>query len=163
MATRRKPEHLYAIRQRVGPWGTVFRVNLMRAGVKVDKLFRDRDHGNSSRAALKAAKAWRDARLAEMAPKTRVEYGRMITVKNTSGCPGVYRRKTVVRDREYWVWQAQSPSGAGPLRTRSFSVDRYGEDGAYELAVQAREEFLANVTGYLPLRLVPPRFQIVGA
>lgn len=158
MSVRRKPEHLYAIKKREGPWGTVFRVSLTRAGKTVAKLFRDRDHGGT-RAALKAAKAWRDARIEEMPPKTRAEFGRMITAKNTSGCPGVYRRKLVKGGREYWIWQAQSPTGAGPLRTRSFSIDRYGEDHAYALAVQAREEFLANVQGYLPIKVVPEAFR----
>lgn len=158
MAIRRKPEHLYAIKKRVGPWGTVYRVSLTRAGKSVAKLFRDRDHG-SSRAALKAAKTWRDTQLAVLMPKTRTEFGRMISAKNTSGCPGVYRRKTVVRGREYWVWQAQSPSGAGPLRTRSFSVDRYGEDQAYQMAVQVREGFLQDAPGYLPIKSVPVQFR----
>jgi len=158
MSVRQKPEHLYAIKKRVGPWGTVYRVSLTRAGETVAKLFRDRDHGGS-RAALKAAKAWRDAHLAVLAPKTRAEFGRLITVKNTSGCPGVYRRKTLVRGREYWVWQAQSPTGAGPLRTRSFSVNRYGEDQAYALAVQVREGFLQEAQGHLPLKMVPVQFR----
>jgi hypothetical protein len=122
MAARQKPEHLYAIKKRVGPWGTVYRVSLTRAGETAAKLFRDHDHGGS-RAALKAAKAWRDAQFAVLTPKTRAEFGRMISVKNTSGCPGVYRRKTVKDGRDYWFWQAQSPPGAGQMRSRSFSVN----------------------------------------
>lgn len=158
MSARRKPEHLYAIKKRVGPWGTTYRASLTRAGKTVAKLFRDRDHGGA-RAALKAAKAWRDTHLATLTPKTRAEFGRMITVKNTSGCPGVYRRKTVRLGRDYWVWQAQSPMGSGPLRTRSFSVNRYGEDQAYALAVQAREGFLQDAQGYLPIQMVPAQFR----
>jgi hypothetical protein len=136
----------------------VYRVSLTRAGKTVAKLFRDRDHGGS-RAALKAAKAWRDAHLETLPGKTRTEFGRMITVKNSSGCPGVYRRKSVVRGREYWFWQAQTPSGIGPIRTRSFSVDRYGEDQAYAMAVHAREEFLQSVAGHLRLSMVPVQFR----
>ena len=37
MAIRRKPEHLYAIKKRVGPWGTVYRVSLTRADKSVAK------------------------------------------------------------------------------------------------------------------------------
>jgi len=158
MSARQKPEHLYAIKKRVGSTGTTYRVSLTRAGKTAAKLFRERDHG-SSRAALKAAKAWRDALLAELTPKTRAEFGRLISVKNTSGCPGVYRRKTKIAGREYWVWQAQSPQGAGPMRTRSFAVSRYGEHQAYAMAVQVREQFLQEAEGYIPIKMVPVQFR----
>jgi hypothetical protein len=46
-----------------------------------------------------------------------------------------------------------------PLRSRSFSVDRYGFEGAYELAVQARAEFVAEVEGYVGVTLIPKRFR----
>ena len=48
---------------------------------------------------------------------------------NTSGQPGVYLRRQIVRrngnEYEYLHWQAQSPAGAKPWRSRSFSVDRF--------------------------------------
>ena len=60
---------------------------------------------------------------------------------------------------EYTHWQAQTPHGVKPFRSRSFSVDRYGFDGAYELAAQARAEFVAEVEGYVGVALIPKRFR----
>jgi hypothetical protein len=60
---------------------------------------------------------------------------------------------------EYAHWQAQTPQGVKPSRARSFSVDRYGFDAAYELAVQARAEFVAEVEGHVGLTPIPEQFR----
>jgi hypothetical protein len=46
-----------------------------------------------------------------------------------------------------------------PFRSRSFSVDRYGFDGAYELAAQSRAEVIAEVEGYVGMTVIPKRFR----
>jgi hypothetical protein len=75
----------------------------------------------------------------------------------------VYFKRQVVRrgdwSGEYVCWQAQTPQGVKPFRSRSFSVDRYGFDGAYELAVQARAEFVAAVEGFIGVTPIPERFR----
>jgi hypothetical protein len=72
-------------------------------------------------------------------PETKQEFSRRLLPTNTSGCPGVYLQHQVVRrddwSGEYTHWRAQTPQGVKPFRSRSFSVDRYGFDGAYEFAV----------------------------
>ena len=148
----RKRDPWYAIRTRRGPMGIVYRVSLRRAGQTVAELFRARDHGGA-REALKAARQWRAQMALELAPETKQAYSERLLAHNTSGHPGVYLRHQIARrngiEYEYQYWQAQSPAGATPWRSRSFSVDRYGYDQAYALAVQARAELVASVEGHI--------------
>ena len=158
----RKPDPWYAIRTRKGAQGIAYRVSFTRHGKNVAKLFRARDFDNAS-AALKAARAWRDSMTQSLLPETKQEFSQRIRPDNTSGCPGVYLKRQVVRrgdwSGEYIHWQAQTPQGVKPFRSRSFSVGRYGFGGAYELAVQARAEFVAEVDGYVGVTMIPERFR----
>jgi len=161
----RKPDPWYAIRTRSGPQGIVYRVSFTRHGKNVAKLFRVRDYGNA-REALKAARAWRDRMARELRPETKQEFPRRVRPDNTSGCPGVYLKRLVMRrgDRtyEYVLWQAQTPQGVKPFRSRSFSVDRYGFDDANALAVKARAEFVAELEGYVGVAAIRERFRPAG-
>jgi hypothetical protein len=125
----RKPDPWYAIRTRKGKRGTAYRVSLTRQGKTFAALFRSIDYG-SARAALKAARAWRDIVSRTAMPETKQAFSQRIRPDNTSGCPGVYLKREVVKrgqwQREYTFWQAHSPQGVKPFRSRSFSVDRYG-------------------------------------
>ena len=147
-----KPDPWYAIIARKGPWGTTYRVSFKRHGKTVVKLFREVDYG-SARAALKAARAWRDKQTQQVLPLTKQEFSKKLRPDNTTGCAGVYLKQAVKRigerTYEYTYWQAQTPEGLKPFRSRSFSVAQHGYDGAYELAVQARDEFVAEVEGYV--------------
>lgn len=157
-----RPDPFYAIRTRKGERGTVYRVAFTRHGKLVAKLFRERDFDNA-RAALKAARAWRDSMTRSLLPETKQEFSQRIRPDNTSGCPGVYLKRQIVRRGdwrgEYTHWQAQTPQGMKPFRSRSFSVERYGFDAAYSLAVQARAEFVAKVEGYAGVTMIPERFR----
>ncbi len=158
----RKPDPWYAIRTRTGALGIVYRVSFTRHGKNVSELFRARDFDNA-RAALKAARAWRDSMTRKLLPETKQEFSLRVRPDNTSGCPGVYLKRQIVRSGkwsgEYAHWQAQTPQGVKPFRSRTFSVDRYGFDVAYELAVQARTEFVAEVEGYFGVMPIPERFR----
>lgn len=158
----RKPDPWYAIRVRSGTLGIVYRVSFTRAGTNVAALFRAREHGGA-RAALKAARAWRDKTAGELMPETKQEFSLRLRPDNTSGCAGVYLKRQVIRrgdwSGEYLHWQAQAPQGLKPLRSRSFSVGRYGFEEAYALAVAARAEFVAEVEGYVGVTPIPERFR----
>lgn len=158
----RKRDPWYAIRTRKGARGIVYRVSLRRAGQTVAQLFREREHG-SARAALKAARQWRDRMAHELEPETKQAFSERLMPTNTSGQPGVYLKRQIVcrngNQYEYLHWQAQSPAGAKQWRSRSFSIDRYGYDGAYELTVQARAELVATVEGYVGITHIPKRFR----
>lgn len=158
----RKPDPWYAIRKRSGAQDVVYRVSLTRHGKNVAKLFRARDFANE-RAALKAARAWRDLMTRTLVHQTKQEFCQRLRPDNTSGCPGVYLKRQIVHRGdwrgEYIHWQAQTPQGVKPFRSRSYSVERYGFDAAYELAVKARAEFVAEVEGYVGVTAIPIRFR----
>jgi hypothetical protein len=162
MAYRPRLDPWYAIRERIGPCGTAYLVRLTRKGALHTKRFRERDFGTAS-AALRAARAWRDDVARVHTPETKQAFSGRSFPHNTSGCPGVYLKRQVIVRRgkqyEYLHWQAQSPAGAKPWRSRSFSVDRYGYDDAYLLAVDARAELVALVRGYVGVTQIPKRFR----
>jgi len=43
----------------------------------------------------------------------------------------------------YRFWQAQTPDGVKPFKSKSFSLLKYGDMHAYALAVAARKKFEA--------------------
>jgi hypothetical protein len=145
---RHAPDMLCIMRQ----WhntGWRWRVMISRKqiGRTFTKAFSDRTHGGEE-AALAAARAWRDDVLRRYPPASKVELAVLVRKHNTSGRPGVFRRtmhKSTKDGRRaiHVFWQAQTPLCVTPMRTRSFSVAKFGEDGAYRLAVAAREEFEA--------------------
>jgi MOSC domain-containing protein YiiM len=139
----RHDPHLIAIRRHRQGW----RVTFVRAGVTYDKVFADKDHGGQD-STLIAAQAWRDETMQSVPTLTRRDISQLVKPTNTSGVPGVYYRKVgylKAGKRVYHhVWQAQTPEGVTPYRSRSFGINRYGHDKAFELAVQARQCFLAE-------------------
>lgn len=116
-------------------------VHIKRNGRVWCKSFQDEQEGGES-AALQAAKAGRDATCAEhplMGQRARMQ---ALTVKNTTGVPDVY----------HWndgngnpYWKAQTSLGSKTL-ARVFSVARYGDAGAFGLAVKERHLHLDRLT-----------------
>ena len=78
---------------------------------------------------------------------------------NTSGAPGVYFMRSVVKGTAYFFWQARAPDLGKRCKTRSFSISKYGNDLAYALAVKARAEFVAEVKGYAVVNRIPEKFR----
>ncbi len=99
-------------------------------------------------------------------PETKQAFSQHLRPDNTSGCPGVYLRRQFVKrgdwQGEYACWQAHTPQGVKPFRSRSFSVNRYGFDEAYALAVQARAEFITEASGFFGVTHIPDRFRPEG-
>ena len=158
----RKPEEWYAIRIRKGARGTTYRVSLTRAGATIAALFRAGDYG-SDQAAATAARAWRNQATNTMKCESKQAFSQRLRPDNSSGCAGVYLRTQRIKRGnwvgEYAFWQAVTPDGIKPRRTRSFAVERYGYDGAYGLAVQARAEFVKELDGYVGVAPIPERFR----
>ena len=123
-------------------------VRLQRGGEKINRRFRDRDHGGT-RKALAAAQAWRDAEVARLgptppsdpsrmlAPESRRKNRRAVTTTGVTGI-GVTAREfaggPVPYVTAYWI------DGAGRRRQTSFSAARHGVDGALRLAARARAQ-----------------------
>lgn len=123
-----------------------WRVSIRRGSTHFQKRFPFHLHGGREMA-LEKAKAWRDEIVSAHPVKSKLDMARQMRPNNTSGTPGVYRRKAVrkKRGKTYvsYYWQAIAPGRAND--TRSFSIKVYGEDGAYRKAVDARKEFEAEL------------------
>ncbi len=121
-----------------GPW--CWSVNFSRSGVRHLKRFFDTGHGGKA-AALKAAIAWRDKKLAEVEVLSVAEFCQLKRDNNTSGVPGVHFLTS--KAQPHGIWQAKLKI-AGRGKHKSFSVLKHGWQSAYEQAVAAREQMLAE-------------------
>lgn len=134
-------------------------VRVIQGGWLRQKLFSDTSWGGA-RGALRAARAWRDAVVTEEAAAARSAHRRTVRRKNTSsGIPGVGRY--VIRTTP--VWMAFWDDEDGRKRTKSFSVNAYGEDAARERAIAARRDALKRLSGSKSPRLVVEPWRAKGA
>lgn len=114
-----------------------FQVRLQRRGVKYGKFFADRVHGNPQ-LALRAARQWRDTLLDKIADRARVCER---SPRNSSGVVGVSKITVVTANgTSYQFWQATWSPTPGQRRCVKFSIKRYGNQQAFQLAVEARIE-----------------------
>lgn len=123
-------------------------VTLQRRGQIYHRHFTDSLYGGK-RKALQAAKVYRDTLLATLKPLTRIELCQIKKKNNRSGVSGVTRIDTWedTRGRRYprRYWLAQWPIGNGNARMRKFSIKLYGEQGARQRAIRARQEALKRL------------------
>lgn len=116
-----------------------WQVRLQRRGVKYAKYFSDRLHGGS-RGAFMYAKQWRDRLLRRLESEESVRICRHST-RNSSGVVGVSKVTVVAPNgAKYQFWQATWSPESGQRRCVKFSVRRYGDRRAFELAVDARHK-----------------------
>jgi hypothetical protein len=109
-------------------------VRVFWRGKQYAKFFSDKKHGGKE-GALKAAELHFDELDAQMPLDSQV--GRM-SKRNTSGIVGVSRTRSVSRGHFYECWQARWGSGS-ERKSAKFSVHKYGEEKARELAIAARQ------------------------
>ncbi len=128
---------VYRLRADKGAW--YWGVNFSRRGKMHYKRFYDTKYGGSP-AARKAAIAWRDEQLAVIPALTMVAFCQHRRSHNTSGVPGVHFLTSPSQPQG--IWRAKRKLG-GKSRSKTFSVLKHGWQGAYELAVAAREQLLA--------------------
>lgn len=148
------PRHdpqMYGIRDCTTGWS----VEVVRLGVLHQRYFGYGVQGDRA-GALARAQAWRDGLVRQLPAATKAQTSQRMRRNNTTGYPGVYRmaqkRKRVEGVQTYYFWSARSPEGLEPQKTKTFSVLIYGEQGAYERAVEAREAFVKELKGYhLPM------------
>ncbi|MDT0631834.1 hypothetical protein RQM47_07465 [Rubrivirga sp. S365] len=123
-------------------------VRLQRDGEKIDRRFRDRDHGGTD-GALAAAQAWREAQIERLGPTPPSKASHMLTPEarrrnrravTQTGVTGIgvtvkeFSASSVPYVTAYWI------DGAGRRRQTSFSAGRHGVDGALRLAAKARAQ-----------------------
>ena len=128
--------------------GTAWQVAISRGSPhrRYCKMFSDSRFLGDSEAALTAAQAWRDAMEQKHPKQTRRERLKRPGKNNASGERGVYRMvapRTYGRlpEKLFAAWRAETPSWVTPRRGRSFSVAKYGDEGAFQRAVAARRQF----------------------
>ncbi|MGN8118059.1 hypothetical protein [Labrys sp. 22185] len=116
-----------------------FVVMMTRQGRTVLRRFADAVYG-SSEAARAQARAYRDAVIAVLPPATNLERSARLHKNNTSGMAGVAR---VRMGHSGFAWRATLELKHG-TRRKSFSVNKYGEERARDLAMAERETWLAQ-------------------
>ena len=123
--------------QRTHGW----QVRLQRRGIKYAKFFSDSSYNNPHQA-LAHAQAYRDQLIAELEEQAKNQ-ARICTrsTRNSSGVVGVSKISvTAANGATYHFWQATWSPEPGKRCCVKFSIRRYGENEAFELAVQARME-----------------------
>ncbi|MBI1907209.1 MAG: AP2 domain-containing protein [Rhodocyclales bacterium] len=125
-----------------------WKLDIRRRGVMFHRSFNARDYGGLD-GALQAALALRDEIDREHPLMSKREWCATLRSTNTSGVPGV-PGVSRVSDRTGEHWKAHVYLSDGRQKTRQFSIAKYGEDRAYQLAVEARHKLLALVEGTAP-------------
>lgn len=139
--------HIYRIdsaKSRTHSW----LVTVQRRGRIYQQHFADVVYGGKQKA-RHAAQVYRDSLIASLRPLTRPERCRIKKKNNRSGVSGVTKIDTWEHDRgrryhrRYWL--AQWPIGGGKAKMKKFSITRYGEQGARQRALRARQEALKSL------------------
>lgn len=125
--------------QKDGKKSTVYAAAVTRQSLQVRRGFTVSRYG-SEEGAFQAAQEWRDRVVALLPPTTYRQLRTLVRRNNTSGHPGIYR----VVESSYVCWRAVV-NVAGKTQARAFSVKKYGEEGARQMAIEARQQMLQSV------------------
>lgn len=133
-------------RTRTHSWHVAIRCR----GHAITRHFSDSVYGGK-RKALKAAVAFRDATLKQFRDAGYAVWLRRKRSPNTSGIAGVARyvnrSQTPDSSAEYPYWQAFWRDLDSKRHTRTFSVLKYGERKARQLAIAARRTAMQEMFG----------------
>lgn len=118
-----------------------WQVVIQRRGKITARHFSDGVYGGKQ-LAYEAALAFLTAAEQTMQRMLRREYADILRKNNTSGIPGVSKHKS--EGREYW--HARWPTNIGQSKSVKFSVAKYGNEKAFELALAARKSGLESLS-----------------
>ena len=126
-------------------------VTIQRRGVIYRKHFSDGVFGGKQKSFL-AAKVYRDDVIAKNPPFSMREYSNIVKKNNRSGVVGVCRycaseTRDLPEDKQRWFWVASWPLPDGRRKRVKFSVKKYTEDGAFQMALKARKDALRELDG----------------
>jgi hypothetical protein len=125
-------------------------VTISRRKKQYLKHFSDGVYGGKQKAHA-AAKAYRDEIIAAHRPMTMKEFCSIVKSSNRSGVSGVNRLATKNSHNKnilHWYWVAGWSPEPGQTKHVKFSINKYGEEKAFRMAVRARKKALAEVQGY---------------
>lgn len=118
-----------------------WRVTLYRGGaLKVHKEFTFISHGGE-RPARAAAEHFRNEQMLRFPPQMSCTIRQKLRTTNTSGLAGVSRQTN--GKNTYWI--AQTTTRDGKKLSRSFNVEKFGEEQAKHKAIEARKQQLATI------------------
>jgi len=123
-------------------------VRLQCRGEKFSGFFKDSDYA-SKNAALNAARRFYNKLRKEHPKLTRQENAERKTAR-TGEIIGVRRLLKIDKRWEgntYEVWEAKWSHKKYQRRVRTFSIEKYGEEKAKKLAIEARLQGLAEMSG----------------
>ena len=120
-----------------------WQVRLTRRGRRYSRFFSDRKHGGRE-VALQMAQNFRDELLARLPDRQKGGATGKMTRRNISGVVGVSRIVVRTPEAKYEFWQATWSLDTGLRRRAKFSIRRYGEDRAFQLACAARRKGIGN-------------------
>lgn len=116
-----------------------WQVRLQRRGIKYAKFFSDARHGDTY-ASLSAAQSWRNHLIQRLECDDQARICQP-SHRNSSGVVGVSKISvTGPNGVKYEFWQATWSPESGKRQCIKFSIKRYGDSTAFELAVKARME-----------------------
>ena len=121
-----------------------WKVQVRRDSRTYAKSFSDGRYGGSEHA-LRAAELYRDALILAHPPLSRLALCAIVRKNNHSGISGLTRVDRVElsgRPQRMLCWEAQCPMGQGRAQCKRFSIRKYGEEGAFQRALAAREAAL---------------------
>lgn len=126
-------------------------VTVQRRGVIYRKHFSDGVHGGKQKSFI-VAKAYRDEVIAKYPPFSMREYSSIVKKNNRSGVVGVCRycaseTRDFPEEKQRWFWVASWPLPDGRRKRVKFSVKKYGEEGAFKMALKARKDALKQLDG----------------
>lgn len=119
-----------------------WQVRMQRRGIKYAKFFADGPLGGIDRSLI-IARQWRDELLERLESEDRARICQR-SQRNSSGVVGVSKVTVVTNGVQYVFWQATWSPEPGKRRCVKFSIKRYGETKAFELAVRARTEAVGH-------------------
>ncbi len=126
-------------------------VTIQRRGVIYRKHFSDGVFGGKQKS-FNAAKSYRDEIIENYPPFSMREYSNIVKKNNRSGVVGVCRycaseTRDMPEEKQRWFWVASWPLPDGRRKRVKFSVKKYGEDGAFKMALKARKDALKKLEG----------------
>jgi hypothetical protein len=116
-----------------------WQVRIARGGRRISKFFSDARWGGAE-AGFEAAREFRNRLVEDLPAADRPAAEGKLTRRNVSGVVGVSRIVVRTIATRYVFWQATWSPEPGVRRRVKFSITRYGEERAFELACRARRE-----------------------
>lgn len=124
-------------------------VRIRRRNQQINRFFSDSKYHNDAHKSLVAAMESRDLLIKKVPVLDRIERAELKRANNSSGIPGVSRTKNTKSYKKqtytYDFWQAYWSPEPGVTKSVRFSVKKYGEKKAKQLAIEARMKALQEI------------------